>query len=82
MTNSIKMKMSVIFAVLHMTFGIIHKALNSAFFRKWTVFAAEVFTGLIILWGLFGFMDVMIIAKFFKTVDIDDIGEPRSLNES
>lgn len=76
------MKMSVIFAVLHMTFGIIHKALNSAFFRKWIVLAAEAFTGLIILWGLFGFMDIMIIAKFFKTVDIDDISEAKSLTDA
>ena len=40
------MKMSVIFAVIHMTFGILHKALNSAFFRQWIVLIAEVFTGL------------------------------------
>lgn len=32
----------------------------------------EVFAGLVILWGLFGWMDALIIAKFFTTHDIDD----------
>jgi len=35
-------------------------------------FWTEVVGGCIILWGLFGWMDILIIAKFFKTYDIDD----------
>lgn len=31
--NSIKMKMSVIFGVLHMTFGVLCKATNTIYFR-------------------------------------------------
>lgn len=32
----------------------------------------EVLTGLIILGGLFGWMDALILKKFFMTYDIDD----------
>jgi V-type H+-transporting ATPase subunit a len=81
-SNSIKMKMAVIFGVLHMTFGIIHKGLNSSFFRKWADLLSQVFTGFIILWGLFGWMDILIIFKFFRTIDIDDLsGGPTQLTD-
>lgn len=75
------MKAAVIFGVLHMTFGIIHKGLNASFFRQYASMFAEVFTGFIILWGLFGWMDILIIAKFFRTVDIDDTENPTQLTE-
>jgi hypothetical protein len=32
----------------------------------------EVIGGFIILWGLFGWMDALVLVKFFKTYDIDD----------
>ncbi len=32
----------------------------------------EVFAGFVILWGLFGWMDALILKKFFTTYDIDD----------
>jgi V-type H+-transporting ATPase subunit a len=32
--NSLKMKLSVIIGVLHMSFGVILKALNSKYFKK------------------------------------------------
>ena len=63
--------MSVIFGVLHMTFGIIIKGLNASYFKRYVVLLTEVIAGLVILWGLFGWMDILIILKFFKTVDID-----------
>lgn len=75
--NSIKMKMSVIFGVLHMTFGVLCKATNTFYFRKFVDFWTEVVTGIVILWGLFGWMDALIIAKFFKTYDIDNCPNPR-----
>jgi vacuolar-type H+-ATPase subunit I/STV1 len=69
--NSVKMKLSVIFGVGHMTLGILCKGTNTIFFGQYTAFFTEVVAGIVILWGLFGWMDVLIIAKFFKTYDID-----------
>ena len=54
-----------------MSMGILIKGLNASYFRKYVVLVTEVIAGFIILWGLFGWMDVLIILKFFKTVDID-----------
>ena len=70
--NNIKMKLSVIFGILHMTIGILHKGANSIFFKRLPDFWLEVVTGLIILLGMFGWMDLMIYAKWFKPVDIED----------
>lgn len=72
LVNSIKMKMSVIFGVLHMTFGVFCKGTNLIYRGQYMAFLTEVVTGCIILWGLFGWMDALIIYKFFKTHDIDD----------
>jgi len=68
--NGIKMKMSVIFGILHMSIGIIMKGTNTIFFRDYVSFFTEVCTGLVILLGLFGWMDALIIAKWFTPVDI------------
>lgn len=71
-SNNIKMKLSVIFGVLHMTIGIFHKGANSLFFKRQPDFWFEVVTGTIILLGLFGWMDLLIFAKWFIPVDIED----------
>ena len=65
------MKVSVIFGVLHMSMGIIIKGMNSATNGKYLDIFTEVATGILILWGLFGWMDMQIIIKFFSTADID-----------
>ena len=70
--NTIKMKMSVIFGVLHMTIGIFMKGTNNIYFSDYTSFITEVCTGVIILLGLFGWMDALIIAKWFHYLDIQD----------
>jgi len=72
LVNSIKMKMSVIFGVLHMSFGVFCKGTNMLYQGKYLEFLTEVVAGCVILWGLFGWMDALIITKFFKTYDIDD----------
>ena len=59
--------MSVIFGVLHMSFGIFCKGTIMIYQGKMLEFWTEVVGGCIILWGLFGWMDILIIAKFFKT---------------
>lgn len=64
--NSFKMKMAVIIGVIHMTKGIIVKAINCIYFADYQSFLFEVITGLIILLGLFGWMDVLIFAKWFN----------------
>jgi V-type H+-transporting ATPase subunit a len=66
------MKMSVIFGIFHMSIGIILKGSNTLYFGQIVKFMTEVVAGLIILLGLFGWMDVLIIAKFFKVPYIDE----------
>jgi V-type H+-transporting ATPase subunit a len=65
------MKLSVIFGVLHMTMGIITKGTNCVYNRDWASLVTEVIAGLIILLGLFGWMDLLIIAKWLSPIDID-----------
>ena len=62
--NSFKMKVAVILGVLQMSLGIFMKAINSIHFRNWLDFFAEFIPQIIFLWCLFGFMDVLIIAKW------------------
>ena len=47
-----------------MTMGIVTKGLNAVYNKQTLVLFTEVVTGLIILLGLFGWMDVLIIAKW------------------
>jgi vacuolar-type H+-ATPase subunit I/STV1 len=70
--NVIKMKVSVIMAIFHMSIGIIMKGTNSVYFGRWADLITEVIFGLIIFWGLFGWMDLLIIAKWFNNIDIED----------
>jgi len=62
--NVIKMKTSVIVGVFHMTMAICVKGTNAVHKGQWIVFIFEVITGLIILNGLFGWMDFLIIYKW------------------
>lgn len=70
------MKMAVIIGVFHMTKGIVIKGVNCVFFGDWQVFWFEVVTGLIILLGLFGWMDVLIFAKWFNEYVAYNFMEP------
>lgn len=67
--DDVKMKTSVIIAVFHMSLGIIIKGTNAIHFSRWMVLVFEVFTGFIILFGLFGWMDVLIFAKWFYVMN-------------
>jgi len=62
-----------------MSLGIFCKGTNTIYFRKISEFFTEVIGALIILWGLFGWMDALIITKFFRTYDIDNCG-PKTYN--
>jgi V-type H+-transporting ATPase subunit a len=68
--NGIKMKLSVIFAIFHMTIGVLMKGTNTIHHKHWPHFFAEVVTGLIILEGLFGWMDYLVFAKWFIPVNV------------
>lgn len=70
--NNIKMKLSVIMGVTHMTMGIFHKGANSIFFRRFPDFWLEVVVGTIILLGLFGWMNLLIFAKWLYPLNIED----------
>lgn len=70
-----------------MSLGIVVKGLNAVYFKKWLVFFFEVITGLIIMLGLFGWMDFLIFSKWTYTMqpysynqdDIDKINTAPSI---
>ena len=64
--NSLKMKLSVIIAIIHMTLGVCCKAANALFFKKKLDFYFEFIPQFIFLFGLFGYMDFLIIFKWLK----------------
>jgi V-type H+-transporting ATPase subunit a len=70
--NNIKMKLSVIMGVLHMSIGILIKGTNAIYFGRMADLWTEVITGIIILIALFGWMDALVIAKWFRRIDIED----------
>jgi V-type H+-transporting ATPase subunit a len=66
-----KMKISVILAILQMSLGILMKGLNSVYFRKPVDFIFEFVPQIILLIALFGWMDILIIAKWVEPKDIE-----------
>jgi len=72
MSNGVKMKMSVIFGVLHMMIGILHKYTNTIYHGHWSHLITECIGGTIILLGLFGWMDFLVVSKWAKELDIED----------
>lgn len=62
--NSLKMKLSVILGVLQMGLGVCMKALNALYFKNRLDFVYEFVPQIILLFVLFGYMDIMIIAKW------------------
>jgi len=59
------MKMAVIIGVSHMMMGVIVKGLNSVHNKSYNILVTEVITGVLILFGLFGWMDILIFSKWF-----------------
>lgn len=74
------MKLAVIFGILQMSIGVIMKGLNSIHFRNCVDFCFEFVPQIILLLALFGWMDVLIIAKWMepKYIDYNFIDLPRS----
>merc|ERR1712151_327190 len=75
-------------ATFHMSMGMINKGLNAIFFKKWAVLFFEVITGLMIFWGLIGWLVFLVFYKWmFYSVDAYAAKEPanydfQKLNES
>ena len=70
-TNNMKMKIAVILAILKMSLGIIMKGLNSIYFRKTIDFLFEFIPQIILLLALFGWMDILILAKWVEPKDVE-----------
>lgn len=62
--NSLKMKTSVILGVLQMSLGITMKAFNAAYFKNKLDFFFEFVPQIILMFVLFGYMDLLIITKW------------------
>ena len=63
-TNSLKMKIAVIFGVCHMTLAIFQKGFNSIYHKRWLDFFFEFIPQIVLLLALFGWMDTIIIKKW------------------
>lgn len=62
--NSLKMKMSIIIGVTHMTVGLVLKLINSINFKKYLDVFFEVIPGMILLLSLFGYMCFLMFYKW------------------
>jgi V-type H+-transporting ATPase subunit a len=62
--NSMKMKMSVILGIFHMTFGILLRGLNCWYFQSTLDLVCEFIPMLLFALSLFGYMVVMIFVKW------------------
>lgn len=71
--NSLKMKISVIIAVVHMTLGVLIKAGNSLYFKRYIEFIFEFLPQLAFMVVLFGYMDFLIVYKWLVPWNKDTI---------
>ena len=67
--NSLKMKVAVILGVLQMTLGIALKGINSIYFRRWLDLLHEFIPQIVLLWVLFGYMDILIVLKWLTNYE-------------
>ncbi|XP_075152930.1 V-type proton ATPase 116 kDa subunit a 1-like [Haematobia irritans] len=64
--NTYKMKLSIIFGVLHMIFGVVMSLVNYTFFKKGVNIIMDFIPQIIFLVLLFGYMVFMMFFKFVK----------------
>lgn len=62
--NSFKMKLAIVIGVVHMTFGIFLKGLNTVYFGQWTEFFFEFIPQLVFMTLTFGYMVALIFIKW------------------
>jgi V-type H+-transporting ATPase subunit a len=58
------MKIAVIIGVAHMTLGLLQKGLNALYFKKRLDFVHEFVPQILMLFCMFGYMDILIIKKW------------------
>ncbi|KAF4674941.1 H(+)-transporting V0 sector ATPase subunit a [Perkinsus olseni] len=80
--NSLKMKLSVLFGVFQMIFGVCIKFGNDAYMRSWVDFIFVAIPQMVFLLGFFGYMDWMIMYKWVTPVTQDPAltGPPSLIN--
>ncbi|XP_006812349.1 V-type proton ATPase 116 kDa subunit a 1-like, partial [Saccoglossus kowalevskii] len=64
-TNSFKMKLSVIFGVMHMMFGVCLSLLNHTYFHRPLNIICEFIPQVLFLMCMFGYLVIMIFMKWF-----------------
>lgn len=64
--NSFKMKLSIVFGVVHMLIGILIKGLNCLFSKDFTSFTFEFLPQIIFMTVTFGYMVLCIVLKWLK----------------
>ena len=73
--NSLKMKIAVIIAIIHMVLGVIMKFFNAAYFKRKLEIFFEFIPQMLFLGLLFGYMDFLIIFKWLKPWDTTPTSE-------
>lgn len=71
--NSYKMKLSIIFGVIHMTFGVCMSVINMVHFRKKISILLEFLPQILFLVLLFGYMVFMMFLKWVLYDDFTDV---------
>lgn len=74
--NSFKMKISVIFGVTQMMFGILLKGVNSVYFKKPLDFIFEFIPQILFMGLLFFYMIIMIFIKWSINWELSETGPP------
>eukprot|EP01134_Creolimax_fragrantissima_P001783 CFRG1783T1 len=67
--NSLKMKMSVLIGVNHMSFGVVLTVFNAFYFKRAYAVWAEFVPQFFFLFGVFGYLCAMIVAKWCMTFE-------------
>ncbi|KNC74114.1 hypothetical protein SARC_13329 [Sphaeroforma arctica JP610] len=67
--NSLKMKMSVLIGVNHMSFGVVMTVFNAIYFKRAYAIWAEFIPQMFFLFGVFGYLCAMIVAKWCMTFE-------------
>lgn len=62
--NNFKMKLAVILGVLQMSLGLLLKGFNTWYFKDKLSFYFEFIPQMLMLWALFGYMDLLIVVKW------------------
>jgi V-type H+-transporting ATPase subunit a len=67
------MKLAVIFGIIQMSIGIFLKGMNSLHFRNKLDFFFEFIPQFLLLFALFGWMDILIIAKWLSPKNVENV---------